>query len=659
MQLNAEQQEALQAPLGYNLVIASAGTGKTSTIIGRILHLLEQGVRPQEILLLTFTNKASLEMKARLANYTPHAQSIQAGTFHAIAYRHLKEIYPHLGLKQPKELALLLKGVLESTPVALTEQLYSPGHLYDLYSLYTNAQSPESFGEWLGARAPKQEPYALIYEEILERFNALKQEHQYVDYNDLLLLYRQDIAPTQRFVEVLCDEYQDTNPLQDSILDALKPPSLFCVGDYDQSIYAFNGADISIIGNFTRKHPHARVFTLKKNYRSSQAILELASRVIAHNPRLYPKSLEVLKTTSPSLPTLLEYDELLAQYQGIARHIARNKGGWEEVAVLFRNNASADGCEASLRQLGIPSKRKGSLSFFESKEVKLALDVCAFLSHPKDMVATIEIFNHAPGVGVALAKEFYHALQTLGDGDSLKGLLNPNAQKPFQNPQMGLFAAQFSAENSARFDVPVAFKTHALLSHPKITPPIARFLGAFFDLCGRARAFKPSQSIAHIAASMWWEEIVEKLSAQRVKNKDGSVDSQRAQEARLRIQEKIALLENLAKPYHTLKDFMNAMILGAREASSGEGVHLLSVHASKGLEFKEVYVIDLMQGRFPNTKLAKQSGSLEEERRLFYVATTRAKDHLYLSYAKQDRQRRIDYEPSCFLQEAGLIAPKS
>ncbi|MFC3848442.1 ATP-dependent helicase [Helicobacter baculiformis] len=659
MQLNAEQQEAVRAPLGHNLVIASAGTGKTSTIVGRILRLLEQGIHPQEILLLTFTNKASLEMKERLASHTPHAQHIQAGTFHAVAYRHLKELYPHLGLKQPKELCVLLKSVLETCPLSSENNFYGASHLYSLHSLYVNAQSPEDFSTWLCARVPEQENYALAYEQVLEQFSILKQEHHYLDYNDLLLLYRQDIAPNTLFAEVLCDEYQDTNPLQDSILDALKPKSLFCVGDYDQSIYAFNGADISIISNFARKYSHARVFTLKKNYRSSQAILALASRVIAHNPRIYPKNLEVLKTINPSLPTLLEYDELLAQYKGIAHHIARKKGGYEEVAVLFRNNASADGCEASLRQLGIPSRRKGGLSFFESKEVKLVLDVCAFLSHPKDMVASIEILHYAPGVGASLGKEFYHALQILGDGDSLKGLIDPNNQKPFKNLQAGLFDAQFSTENSARFDVPPAFKTHPLLSHPKITPSMARFLGAFFALCTCARALKPSHSIAQIVKSAWWGSILEKLSAERAKNKDGSLDPKRVQDAQHKIKVKIDLLASLAKPYATLKDFMNAMALGSKEASSGEGVHLLSVHASKGLEFEEVYVIDLMEGRFPNTKLAKQSGSLEEERRLFYVATTRAKNHLYLSYAKQDKQRQIDYEPSCFLREAGLIAPKS
>lgn len=660
MQLNFEQRQATRAKLGHNLVIASAGTGKTSTIVGRILHLLEQGVTPQEILLLTFTNKASLEMKERLARHTECAMQIEAGTFHAVAYRYLKQQLPNLALKQPRELHVLLKSLLENYAIAKADRFYTPHYLYNLYSFYLNGQRKQSFGEWLVERSPEQEGYTAHYELILEEFGALKQEHHYVDYNDLLLLYRQAMAQeSPPFVEVLCDEYQDTNPLQDSVLDALNPSSLFCVGDYDQSIYAFNGADISIISNFTQKYPQASVFTLTKNYRSSPAILDLANKVIAYNPRIYPKSLEVIKTANPSTPQLLAYDELFLQYKGIARSIAK-RGHYDEVAVIFRNNASADGCEASLRELGVPSKRKGGLSFFDAKEIRLVLDVCAFLSHPKDMVATMQILGYAQGVGSALSKEIYHALQILGDGDSQQGLLNPNTKDPYpstKHPKMGLFDQILIQENMARFDTHVCkeFSSHPLLAHPKLTPTGARFLAQFFLLCQGHKSTNPAQSIAHIAHSVWFDQIVQMLARERAKNKDGRVDQKRFEDAKQKVARKIALLADLAKPYKSLPDFMNAITLSSKEATEGSGVHLLSVHASKGLEFKEVYVIDLMEGRFPNTKLAKQGGSLEEERRLFYVATTRAKDHLYLSYAKKDRLKKATYEPSRFLKEAGLL----
>ena len=271
--LNLEQKDAATAPAGHNLIIASAGTGKTSTIVGRIAHLFSQGIEPEEILLLTFTNKAAEEMIERVARSfgEKKAKSIQAGTFHAIAYKYLKE-KRNIALKKPHELRTLFKSIAEKRVFLDKDEVqpYSAQYLYEIYSLYLNASKNQTFGEWLELRAPAQVRYITIYEGIFDEFDKLKASFNYADFNDLLLLYREEMraSPTP-YKEILCDEYQDTNPLQDSILDALDPRSLFCVGDYDQSIYAFNGADISIIANFTQKYPDAKVFTLSKNYRSS------------------------------------------------------------------------------------------------------------------------------------------------------------------------------------------------------------------------------------------------------------------------------------------------------------------------------------------------------------------------------------------------------
>ncbi|BCZ17880.1 DNA helicase [Helicobacter sp. NHP19-003] len=661
MGLNPEQLQATQAPLGANLVIASAGTGKTSTIVGRILHLLESGIDPKKILLLTFTNKASQEMKARLAQHTSKAAFIEAGTFHAIAYRHLTTLDPTLCLKQPREMQTLLKSVLEQDHSIKEDCAYGASHLYDLYSYYLNAQSQQSFGDWLLDRNAKQADYIERYECALELFSELKKEQNYVDYNDLLLRYKDTMAnKPPAFIEVLCDEYQDTNPLQDAVLDALRPQSLFCVGDYDQSIYAFNGADISIISNFSTKYKQAQVFTLQKNYRSSRAILNLANKVIAHNPRIYPKQLEVVKTTNPSTPTLLQYNELFGQYKGIAAHIARG-GGFEEVAILFRNNSSAEGCEAALRELGVPSRRKGGVGFFDTKEVKLLLDICAFLSYSKDMMATMQVLGYGSGIGNALAKDLYLALQILGDGNSLQGLLKPNNKNPYpqvKRPQMGLFESivPLAAPNH---QVSGAFKNHPLLTHPKLTQAAASFLDQLYTLCKTHTPKLPAQSLVHIAQSVWFQEIATSLAKERAKTKDGHIDKNLYESAQVKIKQRVDLSVQLATSYKNLRDFLHAMVLGSKEMASGSGVQLLSVHASKGLEFGTVYVIDLMEGRFPNTKLAKQSGSLEEERRLFYVAVTRAKDHLYLSYAKEDKMKKAAYQPSRFLMEAGLLTSKN
>ncbi|MCQ2750405.1 ATP-dependent helicase [Helicobacter pylori] len=671
LQLNPEQLKAASALQGYNLIIASAGTGKTSTIVGRILYLLDNGIKPEEILLLTFTNKASNEMIARVAKYSKLSSKIEAGTFHAVAYRYLKEHYPNLSLKQPKELRKLLESIVD-TKNALTDddkKPYTSQHLYALYSLYTNALKQEDFSAWLSSKSPEHTPYATFYENILEEFENTKKKHNYIDYNDLLLLFKKAMLERPSpYKEVLCDEFQDTNPLQESILDAINPPSLFCVGDYDQSIYAFNGADISIISNFTQKYKNAQVFTLTKNYRSSKEILDLANQVIQRNERIYPKNLEVVKSGKFNKPTLLNYNDNIAQCQDIAKRIVMRKN-FKEVAVIFRNNASADQLEAALRSHNVPSKRKGSASFFESKEVALALDICALLFNPKDIMAAIHILSYISDIGSNTAKDIHEALMLLGNGDLKSALIQPNQEakiytKKKEITSMGLFEEIFALENSSRFNsvMDKAFHSHPVLMHPKISLNGAKMLSDFFILYTKAPIHSPSALIKHILESAFFQTFKTRLLKERSKNKDGSYNEFKKLQAQKRFNEKMDLLSSLAKNYQNLGRFLNGTLIGSNEATQGEGVNLLSVHASKGLEFKDVYIIDLMEGRFPNHKLMNTGGGIEEERRLFYVAITRAKENLWLSYAKNELRENAklkEHKPSVFLYEAGLLKPDS
>ncbi|MGL2453347.1 ATP-dependent helicase [Helicobacter pylori] len=669
LQLNPEQLKAAKALKGYNLVIASAGTGKTSTIVGRILYLLDNGIKPEEILLLTFTNKASNEMIARVAKYSQSSSKIEAGTFHAVAYRYLKEHYPNLSLKQPKELKKLLESIVD-TKNALTDddkKPYTSQHLYALYSLYTNALKQEDFSAWLSNKNPEHTPYATFYENILDEFENTKKKHNYIDYNDLLLLFKQAMLERPSpYKEVLCDEFQDTNPLQESILDAINPPSLFCVGDYDQSIYAFNGADISIISNFTQKYKNARVFTLTKNYRSSKEILDLANQVIQRNERIYPKNLEVVKSGHFNKPALLNYNDNIAQCQDIAKRIVMRKN-FKEVAVIFRNNASADQLEAALRSHNVPSKRKGSASFFESKEVALALDICALIFNPKDIMAAIHVLSHISDIGSNTAKDIHEALMLLGNGDLKSALTQPDKEakiytKKKEITSMGLFEEIFALENSSRFNsvIDKAFHSHPVLMHPKISLNGAKMLSDFFILYTKAPTHSPSALIKHILESAFFQTFKTRLLKERSKNKDGSYNEFKKLQVQKRFNEKMDLLSSLAKNYQNLGRFLNGTLIGSSEATQGEGVNLLSVHASKGLEFKDVYIIDLMEGRFPNHKLMNTGGGIEEERRLFYVAITRAKENLWLSYAKNELRENAkpkEHKPSVFLYEAGLLKP--
>jgi len=664
--LNEDQLSAATAPLGHNLIIASAGTGKTSTIVGRIAHLLHQGIDPSKILLLTFTNKAAGEMIARLERYFPKkiVSKIESGTFHAVSYRWLKELHPNLALKQPSELKTLFRSIYEKRNferMNLPLAPFSATYLYEMYSLYQNA-SLESFDVWFLEKYPDHEVLMDAYMDIAQEFEQEKIDYGFASFNDLLLRMKSHLEEhTIHFEEVLVDEYQDTNTLQGALIDELKPSSLFCVGDYDQSIYAFNGANIENIATYSQRYKDANVFTLSINYRSTAPILSLANRVIERNERIYPKKLVVGRIGKTHPPKLLMYNDLFEQYQSIAQGIKHTHVPNDHIAIIFRNNSSADGIEACLRELGIPCKRKGGTSFFDAKEIKFLLDLLSLLVNPKDMMAFIHVFEYASGVGSALSKEFFQCFLHFGNGNFMQGVLYPQVNdlpklNPNKNVQLGLFDDDHEIGSATRFkhlDLPHEIYSHPLLKHPKIIQDGVKFFKEFYLFINSVKDVQdPAQVLRTAISSKLYEGIVEMLSTQRGRLKSGELDSEKKKQAKERIQRKANLLLDLSRQYKELRRFVNAMILGGGELSEGEGVNLLTVHASKGLEFPEVYVVDLVDGRFPNRKMMS---SVEEERRLFYVAVTRAKDKLYLSLAKYDKMKKVDYKPSQFLHEAGLI----
>ncbi len=667
--LNEEQLSAATAPMGNNLIIASAGTGKTSTIVGRIAQLIQKGTDPSKILLLTFTNKAAGEMLARVGRYYPPriVNKIESGTFHAVSYRWLKELNSNISLKQPSELKTLFRSVYEKRQLKrlnLDSEPFSATYLYEQYSLYQNA-SLDGFDVWFLEKYPDHRPLIDIYMNIIDEFEATKEQYGFVSFNDLLLKMKAHLEENERdLVEVLVDEYQDTNTLQSALIDAMKPPSLFCVGDYDQSIYAFNGANIQNIATFAKRYSNANVFTLDKNYRSSGSILALANRVIERNERIYPKKLVVTRRGKNQPPRLLIYNELFDQYQNIAKTIKQSYTPVNDIAVIFRNNASADGIEATLREMGIPSKRKGGNSFFEAKEVKFLLDVCSLIVNPKDMMAFIHIFEYGKNIGSAVAKEMFECFRHFGEGNLFVGVMHPKVYtlpklNPNKNMQLGLFDDDTEIGSITRFSkiqMSEKIRSHPILKYPKLTSDGLEFFKMYHDFMSSINNVKqPRTLLIKLIQSPLYQFLVELLSNQRGRLKSGEIDQEKKNLAKERIARKARLLTDLAGQYKEIPRFVNAMVLGGNELSEGDGVNLLSIHASKGLEFTEVYVVDLMDGRFPNTKLMGKGGSLDEERRLFYVAVTRAKEKLYLSCAKHDRVKKIDFQPSPFLYESGLL----
>ena len=661
--LNREQLSAVTAPMGNNLVIASAGTGKTSTIVGRIANLIKNGVEPSSILLLTFTNKAAGEMLQRVGKYFPNSivNKIESGTFHSVSYRWLKEMNKNVILKQPNELKTLFRSIYEKRQFKRLNhdiEPFSSTYLYEQYSLYQNA-SFDGFDIWFIDKYPEHRVLIDIYMNIIDEYEITKDRFGFVSFNDLLLKMRELLMEERRDIsEVLVDEYQDTNTLQNSLIDIINSNSLFCVGDYDQSIYAFNGANIQNIATFTKRYSNAKVFTLSKNYRSTASILSLANMVIEKNERIYPKKLEVTKRDIDLPPKLLIYSELFNQYQGIAQSIKNSNTKRDDIAVIFRNNSSADGVEASLRELGINSKRKGGNSFFDTKEIKFLLDVISLIVNPKDMMAFIHIFEYGKGIGTALAKEMFESFIHFGEGNLFAGMLYPTVftlpkLNPTKNMQLGLFDDDTEIGSISRFNnlsLEDKIKSNPILKHPKITSNGVLFYRDFYNFLKSIRGVKqPKTMLLKLINSPLYENIIDILSTQRAKLKSGEINRERKNLSKENILRKARLLSDLSSQYKDIRKFVNAMVLGGNELSQGNGVNLLTVHASKGLEFREVYVIDLMDGRFPNRKLMSRGGSIEEERRLFYVAVTRAKEKLYLSFAKYDKVKKIDFEGSPFL----------
>jgi len=419
--LNQEQKSCATSSASKNLIIASAGTGKTSVIVGRIAHLLLNHHNPEKLLLLTFTNKASVQMIKRVSKYFGDelTSKIVCGTFHSVSYKLLKQFGYDIRLKTPRELKTLFRSIYENRLFPAQQNDTNPydgSYLYDLYSYYLNTKIDESFSQWIVEKNDSHKNFADIYEDVTDEFDQLKKRHGYIGFDDLLI-YMCDYMRENKleFDEVLVDEYQDTNPLQGKLLDMFSSKSLFYVGDFDQSIYGFNGSDINIISSFTTKHKDASLFSLSKNYRSTTSILKLASKVINYNPRIYEKKLEVTRIEEDIKPRLLEFDELYAQYEFIATNIKNSNTALDDIAIIYRNNSSADGIEAHLKDMGINSKRKGGYSFFDSKEIKAVLDIMVLMVRVDDMMAFIHIVEYGKNIGKSIAKDIFDGLMRVGN----------------------------------------------------------------------------------------------------------------------------------------------------------------------------------------------------------------------------------------------------
>ncbi|MBX6380148.1 MAG: UvrD-helicase domain-containing protein [Thermoflavifilum aggregans] len=637
-ELNERQREAVQHIDGPLMVVAGAGSGKTKVLTARIAYLMEQGVDPFHILALTFTNKAANEMKARIERMlsSTEARNLYIGTFHSVFARLLRAEGHRLGY--PSNFTIYdtddSKNVLKKiiAELRLDDKHYRPGVVYNRISNAKNSligweeyqQYPELIQEDTRAGRP-------MIGKIFEWYAKRCFQNGAMDFDDLL--YQMYVLLTRfpdvlhkyqhKFQYILIDEYQDTNPAQYAIIKLLGAvhENICVVGDDAQSIYSFRGANIQNILQFEKDYEDVKVVKLEQNYRSTRSILSVANEVIAYNKRQLPKVLwtqndegEKIKLVS----LLSEHDEARFVADTIAEQKLRNHYANKDFAVLYRTNAQSRSFEEHLRRLNIPYRIYGGISFYQRKEIKDFLAYLRVIVNPKDEESLSRIINYpARGIGEQTLQKCL--LLAREQGISLWEVLE-NIRK---------YNLRSVPVNQIE-DFVVMIKNLQLLLSKENAYTVAVQAG---KASGLVKELYNDQSVEGIAR---YENVQELLNA--IKEFTETPDS----EGELADKDLGSYLQQIT----LLTDADD-------EKEESDTVKLMTIHAAKGLEFPCVFVVGLEEGLFPNAMSINTRDELEEERRLFYVAITRAKEKLWLTYA-MNRYRFgsfVQNDPSRFISE--------
>jgi DNA helicase-2/ATP-dependent DNA helicase PcrA len=625
--LNPVQRQAVLVSEGPVLIIAGPGSGKTRTLTHRIAYLIATGkAQPHQILALTFTNKAAREMMDRIERLVgpEAARQIWMGTFHAIFARILRKEGQRIGyspdftIYDTDDAERLLRTLMERYQI--DPRQYSPRTIRHLISSAKNQMiGPEEYARLVAS--PVQEKAAKLYgpyQEALRKANAL-------DFDDLLL---KPIALFEQHPEVLrqyqerwrwlhIDEYQDTNRAQYVLARKLAEAhrNLCVVGDDAQSIYAFRGADIGNILSFQRDYPDATTIRLEQNYRSTRRILRLAEAIIRNNRDQLEKQ---LWTENPEgdpivlIEALSERDEAQKIEQRIRDLHVRYGYAYRDFAILYRTNAQSRSLEEALRRGGIPYRVVGGLSFYQRKEVKDVLAYLRLLVNPHDAASLQRVINYpARGIGQRTVEELIAFAQqhSLSLWQAIERV-----------EEVGLPARTQKAIQDFHFLI----ARHAARMHTVPVDELVRDLVVESGLLEELRREGTPEALAR------WENVQELLNA-------------------------IAEYQATAGEQATLSGFLQevALLTDLDELPEDNRVTLMTLHASKGLEFPVVFITGLEEGLFPLAQATQDRKELEEERRLFYVGVTRAQQHLFLSYARS-RYRYGEQLPSIrsrFLEE--------
>lgn len=614
-ELNEEQYKAVICKNKASMVIAGAGSGKTRTLTYRVAYLLENGIKPENILLLTFTNKASKEMLDRIQSLVPYdADEIWGGTFHSIGNRILRRHAKDLGLNHnfsildTEDQKDLISSVISQSKIDTKSTKFpKPDVLSSIFSFSLNTYT--KIQNVLSERFPYFED---VYEKILKLSKLYldkKLETNSVDFDDLLYLTVKLLKENEhicqyyqsKFQYILVDEYQDTNKIQAELIDILgkRGSNIMVVGDDAQSIYSWRGANFKNIIDFPDKYPDTSIYKIETNYRSTPEILKIANASISSNTAQYKKNLSSIRESlQDAKPALVPLTEPLTQAKFIAQRILDlNDEGvdFKEMAVLYRAHFHSLEIQLELTNRGIPFKITSGLRFFEQAHIK---DITAFIKlvvNLTDEISFYRIVKMIPGVGAKTAEKLWiHWKKLLNDGRDIFKM-----DKPFSSFMLKMPAPKKSLKTWQQ----IAYTFDGLIEN-----------GAYI---------KPDKMVKVIMDGVYNDILKSKFANYDTRKQD------------------IQQLAYYSKQFKDIGEFLSELSLltgvdtGVNEkAQDTNVVTLSSIHQAKGLEWHTVFLVWLTEGMFPSRRIIENDDidALEEERRLFYVSVTRAKDELYLTY---------------------------
>lgn len=639
-QLNDSQREAVMCTEGPSLVIAGAGSGKTRVLTYKIAYLLQQGVKPWNILALTFTNKAAREMKQRIGNLVGNdiASRLVMGTFHSIFSRILRAEAEHVGFNSnytiydEADSRSLVKSVLKE--MGLDEKTYKPSTVHNRISMAKNhmISAYDYSNDASAIERDKEQRMPNIYKVYLAYAERCKQANA-MDFDDLLLLtYKlfkdnEDIRQkyAERFKYVLVDEYQDTNTVQQRIVWQLtkEHQNVCVVGDDAQSIYSFRGANIDNILDFREMYDGAKLFKLERNYRSTQHIVEAANSLIRHNERQIPKDVYSKNGDGEKIvfkPAYSDKEEAIIVCKDIKQIRKQENCEWDDFAILYRTNAQSRAFEEAMRKENIPYRVYGGLSFYQRKEIKDIIAYFRLVVNPSDEEAFRRIINYpARGIGNTTISKIYSKAYESG---------------------------------VSMWDV--------------ISNPIKHQLDVNKGTLGKINAFKEliERFITKADNTDAYELGREIILDSGIKNDLYSDSSPEYVSRQENLEEFLSGLQDFVESRHEegddhlmLVDYLQEVsLLSDLDSDDGEEssrVTMMTIHSAKGLEFPTVFVVGLEENIFPSPMATGSKRELEEERRLLYVAITRAEKHCILTCARNRfRYGRMEFDtPSRFLSD--------